>query len=67
MQTFHLYCRCKGMLFSNITSAVRATAWLTVLDGGQYSIFMENPNHKILQTFWVVVNLQYVIVILVRV
>jgi len=27
------------MLFSNITSAVRATAWLTVLDGGQPTVF----------------------------
>jgi len=39
------------MLFSNITSAVRATAGLTVLGGGQYSTFMENPNYNSLQTF----------------
>jgi len=30
MQTFHLY---------NITSAVRGTAWLTVLDGRQPTVF----------------------------
>jgi len=36
MQIFHLYNR---LLFIHVTSAVRTTAWLTVLDGTQPTVF----------------------------
>jgi len=38
MQIFHLYNRWR-LLFIHVTSAVRATAWLTVLDVTQPTVF----------------------------
>jgi len=38
MQIFHLYNRWR-LLFIRVTSAVRATAWLTVLDVTQPTVF----------------------------